>query len=236
VTAVTPGQAAEPWRAAWDAWRAAGGFGPAPDTGDAEIDDRWRKSWAAAARAGHEAIAAQEPQPAPGRERNALEEIARAVQGCTDAGIPHDYEWILEQALDGLGWLPGEWERRKPEPQPAPDLSAGLADLESELRDVTRQIALCRSTKIPCVFCEQEITRAMGAVRRWAQDVAEHERTREPRAAPELADAMRETRRVSDLLDDFTHAAIDCKSTPHAIAKAAHAVRKKAGLPPVEGQ
>ncbi len=58
----TPGQAApvEPWRAAWDAWRTAGGFGPAPDTGDDEVDDRWRKAWTAAAQAGHDALAAQE--------------------------------------------------------------------------------------------------------------------------------------------------------------------------------
>ena len=69
-----------------------------------------------------------EPKAAPGRECNALEEIARAVQGCTDAGIPHDYEWILEQALDGLGWLPDEWERRKPEPKPAPELAAAMRE------------------------------------------------------------------------------------------------------------
>jgi hypothetical protein len=64
VSGEMPGRAQEPWRAAWDAWRTVGGFGPAPDTGDTEVDGRWREAWTAAAQAGHEAIAAQEPQPA----------------------------------------------------------------------------------------------------------------------------------------------------------------------------
>ncbi len=50
--------------------------------------------------------------------------------------------------------------------------------------------------------------------------------------APELAAAMAETRRVRDLLDDFTHAVIDLRQSVK-LADTAAAVRKKAGLPEI---
>ena len=53
--------------------------------------------------------------------------------------------------------------------------------------------------------------------------------------APELREAMAETRQLRDLLDDFTHAVIDLRQSVR-LADAATAVRKKAGLPPVEGK
>lgn len=54
-------------------------------------------------------------------------------------------------------------------------------------------------------------------------------------AAPELREAMAETRHLRDLLDDFTHAVIDLRQSVK-LADAATAIRKKAGLPPVEDQ
>ena len=55
---------------------------------------------------------------------------------------------------------------------------------------------------------------------------------REPKPAPELAAAMAESRELRGYLDDFTHAAIDLGDD--RFAKTARAVRRKAGLPPVE--
>ena len=46
------------------------------------------------------AIAAQ-----PLRERDALEQIARAVQGGIDSSREPDWNWITETAMLGLGWL-----------------------------------------------------------------------------------------------------------------------------------
>jgi hypothetical protein len=59
---------------------------------------------------------------------------------------------------------------------------------------------------------------------------------REPKPAPELAAATAETRAVRNLLDDFTHAVIDLDARAGKLTAAAKAVRKKAGLPPVEGK
>jgi hypothetical protein len=64
-------------------------------------------------------------------------------------------------------------------PQPAPDLGAAYADLESEIREVTVQIAQCRSGGLACRFCEGQIAHAMKAVDAYARDVAQHERTRD---------------------------------------------------------
>ena len=63
----------------------------------------------------------------------------------------------------------------------------------------------------------------------------------EPKAAPELAAAMRETKAVLGLLDDFTHAVIDLDDGARLVsidklAAAARGARKKAGLTPVEGK
>jgi hypothetical protein len=58
----------------------------------------------------------------------------------------------------------------------------------------------------------------------------------EPQPAPELAAAMRETKAVLDLLDDFTHAVIDLDDGARLVsigrlAAAARGTRTKAGLP-----
>jgi hypothetical protein len=59
--------------------------------------------------------------------------------------------------------------------------------------------------------------------------------------APELAAAMRETKAVLGLIDDFTHAVIDLDDGARLVsisrlAAAARGTRTKAGLPPVEGK
>lgn len=64
----------------------------------------------------------------------------------------------------------------------------------------------------------------------WVDDEAQ-----EPKAAPELAAAMRETRELREQLDDFTRDVITY-SPVLRIAKTAQALRKKTGLPPVEGK
>lgn len=55
--------------------------------------------------------------------------------------------------------------------------------------------------------------------------------------SPELAAAMAEARQLRDYLDDFTRAVIDLDAGRGGnFAKAAHSVRKKTGLSPVEGK
>lgn len=97
--AATPGQAA--WEAFAAKRRADLGdewYAPARWGEDYADTRKWEAAWEAAAQA---AIAAQQPP----RERQALEEIARAAQGCIDGNVAPDLNWITETALRGLGWL-----------------------------------------------------------------------------------------------------------------------------------
>lgn len=66
--------------------------------------------------------------------------------------------------------------------QPAPDLGAAWADLQSEIRNA---VSLhCTGNDVPCDLCLRETDRAMTAVDAYAYLVAEHERTREAAAQP----------------------------------------------------
>ena len=67
--------------------------------------------------------AARQPQTA----RAALEAIARAAQGSMDGNLPLDREWVVTEALRGLGELPGGDEGEQP--QPAPELAAAIQDI-----------------------------------------------------------------------------------------------------------
>jgi hypothetical protein len=86
------------------------------------------------------------------------------------------------------------------QPQPAPDLGAAWADLESDIRVA---VSLhCTGTDVPCDLCLRETDRAMTAVDAYARLVAEHERTR-PQPAPELRAALAETRQLRDLAGEI---------------------------------
>lgn len=60
------------------------------------------------------------------------------------------------------------------QPQPAPDLGAAYAGLESEIRDVLAETRKCRAEGEPCRVCERLVTRAMRAADAYARDVAGH--------------------------------------------------------------
>lgn len=57
-----------------------------------------------------------QPQPSSAQLRSALEAIASAAQGSLDTAIPLDREWVVNQALEALGWaqMPDPDEYRLP--------------------------------------------------------------------------------------------------------------------------
>lgn len=122
------------------------------------------------------------PGPGPGQAayealRHVTEVIEEAALGGTDADVAVAAGAALGIARHALA----------AQEQPAPGLAAALADLESEIRDVTREVARCRSPLDPCPFCEREITRAMKAIAAYALDCAEYGRTLQPDPDPALA-------------------------------------------------
>ena len=180
MTAATP----EPWRAAWMAFRDAAGFDTAADRApDDELDAQWIAAWTAAAQA---AIAAQEPQPAPGELERALAVLAAErnqyhialVRILRDASRDHcTCSVVARTAERTLG--------QHPEPQPAPELAAlRLAAVRSILADDS-------------IGAEDARSRALAA----AYD--DSPPWRQPQAAPELAAAMAEPRELRKVITEL---------------------------------
>lgn len=102
------------------------------------------------------------------------------------------------------------------EPEPAPDLGAAHADLESEIRVA---VSLhCTGPGVPCDLCLRETDRAMKAIDAYARDVAQHERAREqPAAETGTALYLSAISRLSAGLRDVRHAC-DRGDAAYAIA------------------
>jgi hypothetical protein len=129
-------------------------------------------------------------------------------------------------------WAAAARDLAAQESHASPDLAAALGDLESEIRDVTVQIAKCRSPKSPCPFCEREVTRAMNAIDIYARDVAEHERTREPQPAPELAAYEADTASLADQRNRVSETADQLRAQVRNLRDALERCRDAAGRSP----
>jgi hypothetical protein len=218
----TPGQAARDHQAeqdyaAFTAWWESKGYadGATLDFSDA------RDAYGSGMRDARDLAAAQEPHAAPGP----------AVCECGHAWAHHAFSDDVCAVVDC------PCARPRPAPRPAPELQAGeIAYLYHWRFDRGEEFGLYRHAADADAKAAEHAGDGLSGV----LSMAILGRP-DPKPAPELAAATRETKAVLDLLDDFTHAVIDLDDAARLVsisrlAAAARGARKKAGLPPVEGK
>jgi hypothetical protein len=248
VTAETPGQVASEPPPLYAQWVRA----DCPDATDDKVARLWRAASEGDRQFWADLIAAQEPKPAPGTAVATFgydgcltpdavyatyigtERLSVTVDYGRELPIGEDDAGVLDSALhDALESALAPYFGAAPAgPQPAPELAAQPPSPQPDgtivigpqcFADKHREVISWQGENYYALANEDRVLAAR--------------RTADAKPAPELRAAMAETRTVLGYLDDFTHAVIDIDAGfGGKLAKAATALRKKAGLPPVDAR